>query len=147
MGSREQRRTTLAHPYSPVGAQETTNNTGAIIPYTPPLSHGTCRNCAFSVGNIADTGSGTIATPTRWDLLDRIKFPQWHADLKRVVKYATSPTFLGSSPPPFNVASAAGPSTRSAMRSTSSASASHAHACTPTPAQEEWLKHNILLSV
>ncbi|KAL1529858.1 hypothetical protein AB1Y20_000789 [Prymnesium parvum] len=85
------------------------------------------------------------ATPTRWDLLDRIKFPQWHADLKRVVKYATSPTFLGSSPPPFNVASAAGPSTRSAMRSTSSTSASHAHACAPTPAQEEWLKHNILL--
>ncbi|KAL1496198.1 hypothetical protein AB1Y20_014814 [Prymnesium parvum] len=85
------------------------------------------------------------ATPSRWDLVDRMKFPQWHADLKRVVKYVTSPTFLGSSPPPFNVASAAGPSTRSVGRSSSSSSAAHAHAHTPTPAQEEWLKFNILL--
>mmetsp|Transcript_27887 Transcript_27887/g.64025 ORF Transcript_27887/g.64025 Transcript_27887/m.64025 type:complete len:248 (+) Transcript_27887:1125-1868(+) len=85
------------------------------------------------------------ATPTRWDLLDRIKFPQWHVDLRRVVKYATTPTFLGSSPPPFNVASSPGPATRSARRSTSFSSAAHAHAHAPTPEQEEWLKHNILL--
>ncbi|KAL1525638.1 hypothetical protein AB1Y20_020491 [Prymnesium parvum] len=85
------------------------------------------------------------STPTRWDLVDRKSFPQWHVDLKRVVKYATTATFLGSQPPPFNVASTAGPATRSVARGSSTSSATHAHAHAPTPAQEEWLRHNILL--
>ncbi|KAL1508334.1 hypothetical protein AB1Y20_004444 [Prymnesium parvum] len=36
------------------------------------------------------------STPTRWNLKERNAFPQWHSDLRRVVRYATASGFLGS---------------------------------------------------
>ncbi|KAL1522201.1 hypothetical protein AB1Y20_021839 [Prymnesium parvum] len=41
----------------------------------------------------------TPSTRTRWDLKDRNNFPQWHSDLRRVVRRATTPGFLGEQAP------------------------------------------------
>ncbi|KAL1522422.1 hypothetical protein AB1Y20_017412 [Prymnesium parvum] len=41
----------------------------------------------------------TPSTRTRWDLKDRNNFPQWHSDLRRVVRRATTPGFLGEPAP------------------------------------------------
>ncbi|KAL1519649.1 hypothetical protein AB1Y20_023160 [Prymnesium parvum] len=41
----------------------------------------------------------TPSTRTRWNLYDRNNYPQWHADLRRVVCRATVPGFLGEPTP------------------------------------------------
>ncbi|KAL1523235.1 hypothetical protein AB1Y20_018186 [Prymnesium parvum] len=41
----------------------------------------------------------TPSTRTRWNLNDRNNFPQWHSDLRRVVRRATTPGFLGEPAP------------------------------------------------
>ncbi|KAL1503672.1 hypothetical protein AB1Y20_012145 [Prymnesium parvum] len=44
----------------------------------------------------------TPSTRTRWDLIDRNAFSQWHSDLRRVVRRATTPGFLGEPAPNFD---------------------------------------------
>ncbi|KAL1528793.1 hypothetical protein AB1Y20_010118 [Prymnesium parvum] len=85
------------------------------------------------------------ATKERWDLKDRMKFPQWHHDLVRIVKRSTTPTFLGSQPPKLedSVYSSEGPTTRSSARTAAENFMTHtnAHACTV----DEWMQHNTML--
>ncbi|KAL1523270.1 hypothetical protein AB1Y20_018220 [Prymnesium parvum] len=85
------------------------------------------------------------ATPTRWNLKERKDFPQWHSDLRRVVRHATAPGFLGSPPPALEWDGGGGPRTRASVRSKANSSAAHAHAHAATFTQDEWLQHNILL--
>ncbi|KAL1520607.1 hypothetical protein AB1Y20_022181 [Prymnesium parvum] len=85
------------------------------------------------------------STPTRWNLKERNAFPQWHSDLRRVVRYATAPGFLGSSPPALEWDAEAAPRTRTTARSKATSSAAHAHAHAATFSQGEWLRYNTLL--
>ncbi|KAL1528424.1 hypothetical protein AB1Y20_009772 [Prymnesium parvum] len=84
------------------------------------------------------------STTTRWDLIDRNAFPQWHSDLRRIAKYATAPAFLGSQPPGVEEGVYAGPMTRSSVRATADAFSAHAgtHA---GMSLEDWLRHNSIL--
>ncbi|KAL1530638.1 hypothetical protein AB1Y20_001538 [Prymnesium parvum] len=86
------------------------------------------------------------STPTRWNLKERNAFPQWHSDLRRVVRYATAPGFLGSPPPALAWGDEAAPRARTSARSKATARATHAHAHAATFSQDEcWLRYNVLL--
>ncbi|KAL1511801.1 hypothetical protein AB1Y20_005087 [Prymnesium parvum] len=84
------------------------------------------------------------STPTRWNLKERINaFPQWHSDLRQVVRYATAPGFLGSPPPALAWGDEAAPRARTAARSKATSSATHAHAHAATFSQDEWLRWKV----